>query len=178
MTKNKFLLTALVAATCTMSAQAQDEGFDLSSQRGEKQDINAVPGKKLDHHGIIVNPTPHNFTCDASKLIDMAQGVNIIDRQARFAADTQFLKANKKGVKLTIDFGEKVARKAGLKKMVSGAYLLTASDKGISIVGYDERGAFYALQTMKQLMASPAAGGNMPYTTCNDYPDLPLRGVV
>ena len=64
--------------------------------------------------------------------------------------------------------------------MVSGAYLLTVNGKGINIVGYDERGAFYAIQTMKQILASPAAEGKMhlPYLTCNDYPDLPLRGVV
>lgn len=178
MINNNLLAAALLAMACSCPAMAQDDSFDLTSQRGEKQDVNMVPGKKLDHHGIIVNPTPHNFNVDTQVLIDLTQGVNIIDKQNKFANDVNFLKQNKKGIRLTIDFGAKQAAKAGLKKMTSGAYLLTADKKGISIVGYDERGAFYALQTMKQILASPATGGNMPYTVCNDYPDLPLRGVV
>lgn len=178
MINNKFLLSAIFAVACCCNANAQDDGFDLNSQRGEKQDVNAVPGKKLDHHGIVVNPTPHNFNVNTDMLIDLSKGVNIVDKQKKFGDDTKFLKQDKKGVKLTIDFGAKLAAKAGLKKMTSGAYLLTADKKGINIVGYDERGAFYALQTMKQILASPAANGNMPYLTCNDYPDLPLRGVV
>ena len=177
MIRNKILLTALLAAAFS-GVQAQDDGFDLSSQRGEKQDVNVVPGKKLDHHGIVINPTPHNFSVQTDVLLNLANGVNIVDKQKKFADDLGFLKANKKGVRLTIDFGKKQAQKAGLKKMVSGAYLLTADKKGINIVGYDERGAFYGIQTMKQVLASPMLKGNMPYLTCNDYPDLPLRGVV
>jgi len=178
MINSKFLLSAMFAMACSATVFAQDDSFDLSSQRGEKQDVNMVPGKKINHHGIIVNPTPHNFSVDAQQLIDLSQGVNVVDKQKKFANDLGFVKQNKKGVKLTIDFGEKAAQKAGLKKMVSGAYLLTADNNGINIVGYDERGAFYALQTMRQLLDSPATGGKMPYTQCNDYPDLPLRGVV
>lgn len=178
MIKNNFLFATLLAAAISCPVLAQDDGFDLNSQRGEKQDVNMVPGHKVDHHGIIVNPTPHALCVDTSMLIDLSQGVNLVDKQKKFAADVDFLKQNKKGIKLTIDFGEKQAAKAGLKKMTSGAYLLTADKKGINIVGYDERGAFYALQTMRQILASPATGGKMPFTICNDYPDLPLRGVV
>lgn len=178
MIKNNFLFAALLAMASSCPALAQDDGFDLNSQRGEKQDVNMVPGHKVDHQGIIVNPTPHVLCVDTSVLIDLSQGVNLVDKQKKFAADVDFLKQNKKGIRLTIDFGAKQAAKAGLKKMTSGAYLLTADKKGISIVGYDERGAFYALQTMRQILASPATGGKMPYTICNDYPDLPLRGVV
>ena len=36
---------------------AQESEFDLASQRSEAQDVFAVPGKKLDHKGIIINPT-------------------------------------------------------------------------------------------------------------------------
>ena len=61
-----------------------------------------------------------------------------------------FVKQAKKGVKLTIDFGAKVAKKNGVKD-VSGAYILNIDKKGISIVGYDERGAFYGIQTLRQI---------------------------
>ena len=180
MINNKFLLTALFAVACGCSAIAQTDGFDLNSQRGEKQDVNMVPGKKIDHQGIVVNPTPHNFTVDRQKWLSLAEGVNLKDKQKKFASDLAFLGNNAKGIRLNIDFGTKQAQKAGLKKLVSGAYLLTVDEKGINITGYDERGAFYAIQTIKQIMESPAANGKaqLPYMTCNDYPDLPLRGVV
>ena len=180
MITNKFLFTSLFALACSSTVIAQDDAFDLSSQRGEKQDVNMVTGEKIDHQGIIVNPTPHNFNVDKTQWIDFGNGLNIVDKQKKFEADLAFLPKDKKGIKLTIDFGKKQAEKAGLKKLTSGAYLLTVSNKGINIVGYDERGAFYALQTMKQILESPAAKGKLqlPHLTCNDYPDLPLRGVV
>ena len=46
-------------------------------------------------------------------------------------------------------------------------------------MGYDERGAFYGIQTLRQLLESPVAqNGELPYLDINDYPDLPNRGVV
>lgn len=46
-------------------------------------------------------------------------------------------------------------------------------------MGYDERGAFYGIQTLRQLMESPIAQNKqLPYLDINDYPDLPNRGVV
>ena len=138
MITNKFLITSLLALACGSNAIAQDDAFDLSSQRGERQDVNMVTGHKLDHHGIIVNPTPHGFNIDQTNWLYFGNGLNIIDKQKKFEADLAFLPKDKKGIKLTIDFGEKQARKAGLTKLTSGAYLLTVDKKGINIVGYDE----------------------------------------
>ena len=42
MINNKYLLSALFAVACGTSAMAQEEAFDLTSQRGEKQDVNMV----------------------------------------------------------------------------------------------------------------------------------------
>ncbi|WP_337629014.1 hypothetical protein, partial [Prevotella sp.] len=74
MIRNKILLTALLAAAFS-GVQAQDDGFDLSSQRGEKQDVNVVPGKKLDHQGIVVNPTPHNLDINRQNWISFENGL-------------------------------------------------------------------------------------------------------
>ncbi len=172
------LLTAFVSSLCTLGTYAQDDTFDLSSQRSEKQDVNRVPGKKIDHQGIVVNPTPHYLDIDREHWIDLRNGITLHDKSGKFKADFAFLPSNPKGTYVTITFGEKEARKAGLKKMTSGAYLLKADKKGVTITGYDERGAFYAIQTLKQITESPAAHGRLPYLVCNDYPDLPLRGVV
>lgn len=169
----KVILAAMLMAAFAQGTQAQD----LSGQRSEKQDVHMIPGKKLDHHGLIVSPTPHLLNVDAANRLDLQKGVKVIDKKGKFADDVKFLTANAKGIRLTIDFGEKLAAKAGVKP-VSGAYSLKADAKGIQIVGYDERGAFYGLQTLRQIVNSEMAKGQMPYTTCNDYPDLPNRGVV
>lgn len=168
-------MACLLASSAVM---AQESDFDLSAQRSEVQHIEAVPGHKVDHHGWFVNPTPHVFEV-AEGSLDLSRGVTVKDRQGKFANDLSFLKATHKGGKrLTIDFGAKVAAKHGVKA-VSGAYRLVVDGRGIGLVGYDERGAYYGLHTLRQLLESPAAGnGHLPFLTVNDWPDLPNRGVV
>lgn len=168
------------AALLLMSGNvnAQEESFDLSSQRSEIQDVLPVPGKKIDHNGIIVNPVPHKMTIDSKNTLDVSLGFNVNDRQNKFGNDLKSLKKNKKGTELKIDFGSKIASRNGVKKL-SGAYSLEIDKDGIRIIGFDERGAFYGIQTLMQIIDSPAsAGGTVPYATVNDYPDLPNRGVV
>ena len=57
---------------------------------------------------------------------------------------------------------------------------LLSMKNGITITGFDERGAFYGIQTLKQLVESPVSSGStLPFfQEINDYPDLPNRGVV
>lgn len=176
-TITKTLLLSLCA--CWAGAlPAQENDFDLSSQRREVQHTSAIPGRKLDHHGLIVSPVPHAMTVDSTRRLDVAGGFRLKDRQKAFADVTVFVVQNKKGPELSIDFGAKKARKHGVR-VTSGAYALTVNEDGVDIVGYDERGAFYGLQTLRQLMTSPVAdGGRLPYVSINDYPDLPNRGVV
>lgn len=157
---------------------AQEAEFDLASQRSEKQDVLAVPGKKLDHKGIIINPTPQKMVLNGDGKLNISGDISLKDKQKKFSDDLGFLTVNKKGVKLSIDFGAKAAAKRGVKE-ISGAYALTVNDKGITIVGYDEKGAFYGIQTLRQLVESPIAGnGELPCLDINDYPDLEYRGVV
>lgn len=179
MAKSKKLLTALAAGVFLCgNLAAQENGFDLGSQRSESQHVMMVPGQKLDHKGLIINPTPHHMTLGNGGKLDLSKGVSLTDKQGKFAGDLGFVTAGKKGAKLTIDFGPEIAAKAGVKD-ISGAYALSIGKKGITITGYDARGAFYGIQTLKQIAESPvAAGGQLPYLEINDYPDLPLRGVV
>lgn len=157
---------------------AQEAEFDLASQRSEKQDVMPVPGKKLDHKGIVINPTPQKMVLNGDGKLNISGGISLKDKQKKFSEDLGFLTTNKKGVKLTIDFGAKAAAKKGVKE-ISGAYALAINDKGISIVGYDEKGAFYGIQTLRQLVESPvASNGELPCLDINDYPDLKYRGVV
>ena len=171
-------------AACILSTMlcgtlsAQESGFDLSSQRSEKQSVPPVPGHKVDHGGFVVNPTPHGMQLDPTHRLDISQGLKLKDRRGAFADDLGFVTLAPKGVTLDIDFGAKAAARRNVKPL-SGAYSLDIDARGIRIVGYDERGAFYGLQTLRQLLESPAtADGGLPYVAVDDYPDLPNRGVV
>ncbi len=173
----KMLFAGVLSILALGNAQAQDDGFDLSSQRSEVQDVLPVPGHKVDHKGLVINPTPQEFTYDWNYAICIENGLVIKDKQKMFNKELSFVKQAKKGVKLTIDFGAKIAKKNGVKE-VSGAYTLNIDKKGISIIGYDERGAFYGIQTLQQLMNNKNITGLLPSVKINDYPDLPNRGVV
>lgn len=160
------------------SLSAQETEFDLATQRSESQNVQKVLGQKVDHKGIIINPTPQQFQMLGSNKLNVVNGIVLKDHQKKFASDINFLKHVKKGIRLNIDFGTRIAAKHKVKN-VSGAYELRIDQKGINIVGYDERGAFYGIETLRQLMESPAcADGRLPYLLINDYPDLPNRGVV
>ena len=126
----------------------------------------------------IINPVPHEVEMSAEETaLDVTTGVRLIDRSGKFENYVDFLPAgDKKAVRLTVEFGQKKAAKAGVRE-VSGAYRLTIDGKGISILGYDERGAFYGLQTLRQIVAQ-AENRLLPCVRVNDWPDLPSRGVV
>ena len=60
MMNHKKLLTAFIAMALTCNhLYAQDNNVDLNTQRSESQDVLKIPGKVLDHQGLIINPTPH-----------------------------------------------------------------------------------------------------------------------
>ena len=137
-----------------------------------------VWGRNTEAKDPIINPVPHEVEMSAEETaLDVTAGVRLIDRSGKFKGYLDFLPAgDKKAVRLTVEFGQKKAAKAGVRE-ISGAYRLTIDGKGISILGYDERGAFYGLQTLRQIVAQ-AENGLLPCVRVNDWPDLPSRGVV
>lgn len=80
------------------------------------------------------------------------------------------------GLRLTLGVrGDKSIRSVEkhIPHKTEGYYLLS-NEKGITIAGHDERGLFYGLQTLRQLVAGSLVG----YGAITDYPDVPYRGVV
>ena len=177
-TKARWRMLAAGAA-CMMAAtmlQAQDGGGDNGPAQAVT--IPAVPGQAVNHQGFAVSPTPQKMTLDKAGRLDISAGVKVRDKKKKFANDIAFLKQNPDGPRLDINFNPKTAVRKGVEPR-SGAYRLTIDKDGIDILGYDERGAYYALQTLRQLAQSPAgAGCVLPYAQIDDYPDLPSRGVV
>ena len=118
--KSLVFLTACILAVTPLTAQ--DDGFDLSSQRSESQDVNPVSGMKLDHKGLVVNPVPQEMILSQNDLLDVSAGFKLKDRKGVFVDDVDFLSEGK--LRLDIDFGGKAAEKHGVKR-TSGAYVLT-----------------------------------------------------
>lgn len=171
----KTLLLAI--AIGSVSTAAAQETFDLASQRKEVQRFKRVPGERIDHKGIIINPTPQSMLLASEGELSLANGFKY---SGTYTPDLQHLgiPTSSKGAQLTIKVGEKDATKAGVENK-KGAYSLTVGKKGVNIVAFDDAGAFYALQTLREIVNSPAAkNGTIPCLTINDYPDLPYRGVV
>ena len=174
----KSLPAVLACLFLSVSVAAQEESFDLSSQRSEKQTVTPVSGHRLEHGGIILNPTPQEAAFNTGRRLNIASGVKVRDRNGRFGNDLGFLPSGPGKTILGIDFGSGVSAAHGVRQ-VPGAYSLSISKKGIFITGYDEQGAFYGIQTLRQLLESPASkDGRLPYAEINDWPDLPSRGVV
>ncbi|MCX2452733.1 beta-N-acetylglucosaminidase domain-containing protein [Pedobacter sp. PLR] len=57
----------------------------------------------------------------------------------------------------------------------SGAYQLFINKEGIKIIAADDRAAFYAAQTLIQLVKGKQT---IPFVKVSDYPDVPFRGTV
>jgi len=149
------IISALVAG---FMLPAVAEEVDLQLQRREDQTVNAVPGHKVDHNGIVINPTPQRMTLDPKGRV---------------------LDITRKPIKVKSRINPKaVVAKAGAKD-VEGAYTLTINGKGATIVGRDAVGEFYGRRTLDAILAGDAAkGGRVPFLEITDWPELPVRGVV
>ena len=85
-------------------------------------------------------------------------------------------KTDKDGIRIYIgEKGDKAIRKFArqIPNQKEG-YYLAVNDKEIVLVGQDERGTFYALQTLSQLLNN----NQLPVVEIKDYPSIRFRGVV
>lgn len=161
---------------------SQVSDFDLSSQRKESADVPKLTGHQVDHRGLFINPVPNYLNLSVSGTLDVTAGVRLsadAGRQQRgIKEDLSFLSLRSVGVPLNISVG-KTAVCRGVRP-VSGAYSLRIRRQGIDIVGYDDAGVFYGIQTLRQVLESPISqnGKTMPCLEVNDYPVFPYRGIV
>lgn len=188
--KQKKILVAFVLSLCTFTVvQAQENDFDLGSQRSEIQSITPVPGKKIDHHGFVINPTPRHLKLTSGNTVDISAGVHLIQPISKrkltsdYRNELTFLSLSSKGFPLQIQLVEKPLVVDVVSKEqanIDGAYSLTISPRGIRIQAANDAGVFYAIQTLRQLIESPIAEGGrkLPCLEINDAPVFPYRGVV
>lgn len=119
-------------------------------------------------------PVPHEVRYFEGKGLNVSRGVVLLDVMGDFRENVDFLPVKRKGVTMTVDYGEKVSIRHGVRQ-VSGAYVLQVDAEGITVTGYDERGAFYGLKTLRQLVAM---NGDMilPFCKVDDWPEKESRG--
>ena len=176
LTKTLTLCVAALSLSTIVSAQE----VDLTSQRGESQSVGNMLGEKLDHGGLIINPTPHKVAMTRSMPLDVSGGVALSGKAKSYANNIDFLKQTKSGVKLSIAINKKELANVGVpEECMEGAYTLNISLEGIDIIAADDAGAFYAIQTLRQIAQSPISEGDtLPTLSIVDWPALQYRGVV
>ena len=178
-TIQKLISGAIALSISLISPPFATADVDLSAQRGEKQYSLKVPGEKIDHHGIIINPTPRNLVMKDGASLNISKGFKPQLPKAFTKAITKDLDKteipiSKKGVPLIINSDSK----DGVNP-VNGAYILDISPDKVTIDAYDADGVFFALQTLRQLLSSPAvADGTIPCMRISDFPNLQYRGLV
>lgn len=156
MNKKKLLLGMLLLSGCCLNTSAQ---VAL---------VNPVPQEITKPNGESCVKAPNSWQIVSDKtcpkyVMDALSGIGVTN-------DVQ------SPMKLTLGVvGNKLVKK--YKKRVpqkSEGYYLQVSEKEIVIVGADERGLFYGVQTLAGMMAE----GKLEYCTITDWPDVPYRGTV
>ncbi|ULQ53766.1 beta-N-acetylhexosaminidase [Flavihumibacter fluvii] len=63
---------------------------------------------------------------------------------------------------------------------VAGTYTLQVNNKGVNIIGQDETGVFYGIQTLLQLLPAAEINRSLPlsYINIKDYPRFGYRGLM
>lgn len=130
---------------------------------------------------IQVQPRPQEMK-NTGQLLTLPQQVQLVGLEQADTDAAGLLKellqgrVSKKGFKVFIgEKGDKAVKKFArfVPKKAESYYLSIDKDK-LVLVGSDERGTFYGMQTLNQLYKD----GTLPQVTIADYPDIRFRGVV
>ena len=120
-----------------------------------------------------INPTPQKIEMQKKGALNIEKGFIVEGESEAVAQSLMHLNVTQDGVFVSIMIDKAIAEADSALNM-SGSYILDVNKEGIFISAYDMRGAFYAIQTLKQL----AIENEIPFMTITDYPNMPYRGVV
>ena len=120
-----------------------------------------------------INPTPQKIEMQKKGALNIEKGFIVEGESEAVAQSLMHLNVTQNGVPVSIMIDKAIAETDSALNM-SGSYIFDVNKEGIFISAYDMRGAFYAIQTLKQL----AEESEIPFMTITDYPDMPYRGVV
>lgn len=104
------------------------------------------------------------------------------EKSAAFLQDylKKFYKFNLRSITRSTSTGEITLLIKKNKKAVRGSYELNVTNNGISIVGNDEEGVFYGIQTLIQLLPTDfsTTSFTIPQVAIKDYPRYQYRGLM
>ncbi|MBS9767590.1 MAG: beta-N-acetylglucosaminidase domain-containing protein [Flavobacteriaceae bacterium] len=129
---------------------------------------------------VTISPIPQSIEWKKQKAFDNTAKFKLIDKSTLDNDVVNLLKANLKIADLGVDFiiGEKndnhLTEYKSLVPNEKGGYYLKIEKNRVIIVGNDEKGTFYGVQTFLQLMKSP----KVMQVEIKDYPDMPNRGAI
>lgn len=131
--------------------------------------------------GQIVHPVPQSIKFNGEKVA-IPNGFAVANPDEADVVASQLLsevaKLSKKGVKLYIGEATDKGMQKHLKGVdipaVSGAYYLNVGAKEVVLAGFDDRGTYYGVQTLKQLLTSDS----IAQVEILDFPDILFRGSV
>ncbi|MDE6588265.1 MAG: beta-N-acetylglucosaminidase domain-containing protein [Paramuribaculum sp.] len=180
-----FAAVAAAVAVAVPAATAQND-FDFSTQRGEIQVVQPVPGKVIDRGvmGTVINPVPRKMTMSDTESILLGNKLRLsVPKALDYAvpavpAHPGVVNVETNGAKLSVVVNAKAATKAGVPDS-NDAYRLVIDAKGITITARTNRGALYGLYTLGQIFDGPWGKLNRaPYCDITDWPEFPHRGLV
>ena len=129
----------------------------------------------------VINPLPQTISITADNIAK-PKDVRIVGKSDADIVAVNLLQSlfseSNNNKEYTIYIGEKSDRavrkfRKHIPNKAEGYYLSIEKDK-IVVAGHDERGTYYGVQTLKQIME----GETLPIMTIKDYPDIVARGVV
>lgn len=153
--------------------------YSIGAKKKESlPDLRPVPGSVMDHKGIIINPTPVKIDTPYTGVFNISAGFDFSDIPVSMKDYIEGLPASSFGIPVKIVYGADFARHRDVAQ-ISGAYRLSIGPEIIFITGFDEAGAYYGLNTLRQIAESIIRNRmDLPMMEIDDYPTMKYRGVV
>lgn len=168
--KISIVLLMMTGISVSIVAQNKDGGV--------APDLDPVPGYVVERTLPAVNPTPKFVSTPNTGLLNISGGFNIIESPEDLT-DALPSDWNKKGgIPVSIKVAPDEIMNDAVK--VNGGYTLSIGPDRIKIVGMDGNGAFYGVQSLKQILNNVKNSGSidLPMMEIDDAPTLTNRGVV
>lgn len=169
---NKRILTSILLATAALGAVAQNKNG------GVAPDLDPVPGYVIERTLPAVNPTPKFISTPNIGMMNISGGINVVQSPKDIidAIPSEWYK--KGGIPLQIRVSPADIMNDAVK--MKGGYTLSIGPDIINIVAMDENGAFYGVQSLKQILNTVKKSGSieLPMMEIDDAPAFANRGVV
>lgn len=142
---------------------------------------------KLTQEAFRLTPSTMIVVADSAKRADLRGAMSFAEEvKLLYGFLPKVVREREAGKNPAILVGEAASNKllaaqAGKRHLTAPAkeegYALSVTPSQALVLGYDQRGSFYGMQTLKQLLVSDAGGAAIHGCEINDWPSMAFRGV-